>query len=76
MDESPHNSTPPPRPFQFHLATLFVFMTIAAVMFAIVGRVGVDGLLERVGLALTVGGIFAPLVELYYYWKREVDVWE
>jgi peptidoglycan biosynthesis protein MviN/MurJ (putative lipid II flippase) len=73
MDEAPHNSK---TPFRFHLATLFVFVTIAAVIYAVVGRVGVDGLLERLGIAFMIGGIFAPLVELYYYWKREVDVWE
>lgn len=60
---------PPRRRFQFHLSTLFVAMTAAAVAFAVIGRVGVEGFFERLGVALSIAGIFVPLVEFYYWWK-------
>ena len=61
------------RPWQFHLTTLFVGMTVAAVVFALVGRFGVDGLVQRLVAALTAAALFAQLVEFYYWWKREEE---
>jgi hypothetical protein len=64
---------PAKQPFQFHLASLLICVTVAAVVFAVIGRFGVDGLMERLGAAITVGGLFVPFVEFYYWWKREVE---
>ena len=61
------------RRFQFHLATLFVSVTIAAVVFALIGRFGINGLMERLGAAITVAGVVAPLAEFYYWRKRDIE---
>jgi Na+-translocating ferredoxin:NAD+ oxidoreductase RnfD subunit len=67
------NGPTPKRRFQFHLATLFVFVTVAAVAFALIGRFGFDGFVERLVGALMFASLFVPLVEFYYYRKRELD---
>lgn len=59
-----------PGRFQFHLRSLFICLTVACVVFAIVGRFGINGFLERLEAAFMVASIFFPLVELYYWWKQ------
>lgn len=62
-----------PPPFQFRLSSALLALTIACVVFAALGQLGVEGLLERVGVALTVAGIFAPLIDFYRWWKSNVE---
>jgi len=39
-------------------------------VFAIVGRFGIDGFVERLELAFLVALPFLPLIEFYYWWKQ------
>jgi hypothetical protein len=48
-------------------------MTIACVAFALIGRFGFDGFLERLFGALTFASIFAPIVELHRWWKKNIE---
>ena len=59
-----------PQRFQFHLSSLLIGITAACAVFALVGRFGVDGLLERAFLAFSITGIFTPLIDLYWWWKK------
>ncbi len=59
-----------PRRIQFHLRSLFICVSIACVVFAIVGRFGIDGFVERLELAFLVALPFLPLIEFYYWWKQ------
>ena len=61
------------KPFQFHLSSLLIAMTISCVVFAIIGRVGIDGFIERICVTLSVLSIFAPLIDLYRWWT-EIDL--
>ena len=60
----------PRRPIQFHLRSLFVFVTVACVVFAGIGRFGVDGVMERLEAAFLIGLPFILLVEVYCKWKE------
>ncbi len=35
-----------------------------------VGALGLGGLMERCQAALCVASVFFPLIELYYWWKK------
>ena len=48
-------------------------MTVAGVVFALLGRFGLDGFLERLSAAMVVASIFAPLAEFHFRWKREQE---
>jgi hypothetical protein len=58
------------RPFQFHLRSLFLCLSIACVVFALVGRFGVDGFVERLEAAFCVSMVFFPLFEFYDWWRK------
>ena len=60
----------PRRRIQFHLRSLLVFMTVACVVFAGIGRFGVDGVVERLEAAFLIALPFILLVEVYYKWKE------
>lgn len=60
----------PRRPFQFHLRSLLVFMTVTCVVFSGIGQFGVDGLIERLGAAFFIASPFVALVEAYCKWKE------
>jgi hypothetical protein len=44
-------------------------MTICAIAFAVLGRVGVKTFWQRLEGALIIGSIFSPVIELYYFWR-------
>jgi hypothetical protein len=62
-----------PRRFQFHLSTLFICLTVACVTFALIGNFGFSGFVERLVGAITFASLFFPLVELYYWWKENIE---
>jgi len=59
-----------PQKFQFHLRTLFICMTAAGVVFALIGRWGVAGFFGRLFGAFAFACFISPFVELYYWWKE------
>lgn len=46
-------------------------MTIAAIVFAVTGGLGLTNFAKSILFAASIGGSFMPLVEFYYWWKRE-----
>ena len=61
----------PSRRIQFHLRSLFAFVTVACIVFAAIGRFGIDGLAERLEAALLFAMPFAVLIEAYYRWIKD-----
>lgn len=59
------------RRFQFHLRTLLVCTTVAAIVFAGAKKWGLEGLQERIAIALIVASIPAPLIEFIYRFDRD-----
>jgi hypothetical protein len=60
-------------PLQFHLRSLLIAITAGCIAFALIGRFGADGFLKRVGAALAIAGLFMPLIEFFYWWKKNMD---
>jgi hypothetical protein len=60
--------------FQFHLSTLFIAVTVACAIFALISCWGYGGFVERVFGALSFTAIFYPLIELYYWWRENVEI--
>lgn len=58
------------RRFQFRLSALFVCTTVAALVFAGAKKWGLEGLQERVAIALIVASIPAPLIEFVYRFDK------
>lgn len=46
-------------------------MTIAAVVFAATGGLGLTTFAKGILFAVVIGGSFLPLVEFYYWWRRQ-----
>ena len=59
-------------PLQFRLIELFVCTTVAAVIFACIGRWGVGGTIDRLEAALTVAGVLAAFMEIHYRIKNNL----
>lgn len=59
--------------FQFHLSSLLAFVTVACIVFAMVGYWGVSGLMERAGVAVFFASPFVPLIEFVYWWRKNVE---
>ena len=55
---------------QFRLLEVFVVLTVACIMFAAVGALGVDGMLERVAVAAFFASPFTILFEFWYQWRK------
>lgn len=55
---------------QFHLSTLLICTMVSGVAFALIGRFGLAGTMERIGVAVSIGTIFLPIVEFCYWWKE------
>ena len=60
------------RRFQFRLSKLFVLVTVAAVVFAMIGRWGVTGTVDRIEAALFVGSLFVFIMEMHYRIKANL----
>ena len=60
------------RRFQFRLSELFVCVTVAAVVFAMIGRRGVTGTVDRIEAALFVGSLFVFIMEMHYRIKANL----
>jgi len=58
------------RSWQFRLSELFVFITVAAVVFAMIGRWGWTGTIERLEAAMFVGGVCAAAMEIHHRIKE------
>jgi hypothetical protein len=58
--------------FQFRLSELFVFITSAAVVFAMIGRWGVGGTVDRIEAAFFVGSLFVFIMEIHYRIKANL----
>jgi hypothetical protein len=48
-------------------------LTAGCIAFAAIGRWGVQGMAERVGVALTVASAFSPLIDLWRWWKDNIE---
>jgi len=59
------------RRFQFRICELFICVTVAAV-FAMVGRWGVNGMLERLEAGIFVGSLLATVMEIHYRIKANL----
>ncbi len=46
-------------------------MTIAAIVFAVTSGLGLTSFMRSLQVAGVIGGFFMPLVEFYYWWRRE-----
>ncbi len=60
------------RRWQFRLSELFVFVTVAAIVFAMIGRWGFNGTIERLEAALFVASVCASLMEIHYQIKQNL----
>lgn len=58
--------------FQFRLIELFVCVTVAAVVFAFIGRFAVAGTLDRLGVAISAAGVLAGVMEIHYRIKMDL----
>jgi hypothetical protein len=61
-------------PFQFHLSTLFIVISGACILFAMISYWGFGGFLERVFAVTVFAGILSPFIELYHWWKENVEI--
>lgn len=72
LDHFDNGSAPPSRKLQFSLLELFVVMTTMTVPFALVGRFGFTGFIERAAGAFCCALPFIGYVGLYYLLRDRV----
>lgn len=63
-----------PKPFQFHLSTLFIAITLACTVFALISYWGYGGFVERALTALSLAAVFSPCVEFVYWWRENIEI--
>ena len=61
----------PIRRFQFRLGWLLILVASACIVFALAGRFGVGGLMDRPAALSLMGCALYPLIELYLRWKED-----
>lgn len=62
----------PPRPFQFRLSEMFVFITVFCITFGLLGRFGLQGVVARVVATMLLVTPFLLLVFVldFFHWLR------
>jgi hypothetical protein len=59
--------------FQFHLSSLFVAITLACIIFALISDWGYGGFVERALAAISFAAIFSPFLDLFFWWRENIE---